>query len=147
MSHRIAALGLVLGALACNGPIVMLPGGQLEGEVAPTPEWTSLEDPYGTAQLETLPEDPYSVNLAYTVVDGRLYVNAGDTETRWVENMNADPRVRLRIDGRIYELRAERVRDPEEIAAFGQVWTSQSFFLRDPSQLDGEVWVDRLVAR
>ena len=97
-------------------------------------------------QLETRPDDPYSVNIAYTVMEGRLYVNAGDTETRWVQHMSADPRVRLRLDGVIYELRAERVSDPDELAAFARAWTSQSVFRRDPTQLD-EVWLYRLVAR
>ena len=54
--------------------------------------------------------------------------------------------MRLRLDGVLYDLRAERVIDPEEIAAFGKAWTNQSMFRRDPSGLD-EVWVYRLVPR
>ncbi|MCP5040560.1 MAG: nitroreductase family deazaflavin-dependent oxidoreductase, partial [bacterium] len=67
-------------------------------------------------QLETNPEDPYSVNIAYTVVDDQLYIYAGDTRTQWVENMEADPRVRFRLDDTIYELRAERVTDRNKIS-------------------------------
>ena len=99
-----------------------------------------------TIQLETRPEDPYSVNIAFTVLGGRLYVNAGDTETQWVKNIAANPRVRLRMDGALYDLLAERVTDTEEIAAFGAAWTSQSFFRRDPARLE-EVWIYRLVSR
>jgi hypothetical protein len=135
---------LVIAAAACNGPFVLLPGGKLDGEARPAPsDWTFAGD-YGTVQLETRPEDPYSVNVAFTVVDNRLYINAGDTETQWVKNIAANPRVRLRMDGVLYELRAERVTDPAEIAVFGEAWTSQSFFRRDPTGLD-EVWLYRLV--
>ena len=104
----------------------------------------------GTAQLEsTHAEDatPYSVNLAYTVIDERLYLNAGDTETQWVRNMTADPNVRLRIEGEIYELSARRVEAAAEIDTFAEAWTNQSFFRRDPRELDGEVWIYELVAR
>ncbi|MBW2500485.1 MAG: nitroreductase family deazaflavin-dependent oxidoreductase [Deltaproteobacteria bacterium] len=86
------------------------------------------------------------MNLVFTVVEGRVYVNAGASETRWVKNIQADPRVRLRIEGRIYELRADRVTDAAEIAAFGEAWTSQSFFRRDPRKPD-EVWIYRLDPR
>jgi hypothetical protein len=132
--------------LACSGPFGLLPGDGLDGEVAPVPgDWTFAGD-YGTAQLETRPEDPYSVNLAYTIVDGALYINAGDTETQWVQNMTANPEVRLRVDGVLYELHADRVTDGAEIARFAEAWTSQSMFRRDPTELD-EVWIYRLRAR
>ena len=147
MSSRVAlvvAAALVL--VACSGPFVMFPGGALEGDAQPAPaSWASVGE-HGTAQLETLPADPYSVNIAYTVMDGVLYVNAGDTETRWVKNMTTDPNVRLRIDDALYELAAERVTDAREIAAFGRAWTSRSSFYRDPAELD-EVWLYRMVAR
>ena len=137
---------LALAALACNGPTFVFPGGALDGEQKPVPSDWSFAGDYGTIQLETRPRDPYSVNIAYTVLDGRLYVNAGDTETRWVQNIAADPRVRMRLDGALYELRAERVTDPDEVAAFGSAWTSQSIFRRDPTALE-EIWIYRLVRR
>ena len=97
-------------------------------------------------QLESRPGEPYSVNVNFTVIGGELYVNAGDTRTEWVQNIDADPNVRLRIDGALYEVRAVRVTDPSEIARFGETWTKQSMFLRDPTQFD-EVWVYRMVPR
>jgi hypothetical protein len=146
VSFRTLAPLLVAAAIGCNGPFVLLPGGALDGETRPSPaDWTFAGD-YGTCQLETRPADPYSVNIAFTVLDGRLYINAGDTETRWVRNITENPRVRLRLDGVLYELRAERVSAPAEIAAFGEAWTSQSMFRRDPTRLD-EVWIYRLVPR
>ena len=135
-----------LGLLSCNGPMGLLPGGQLEGETRATPTDWSFAGDAGTAQLETQGEEPYSVNLAYTILGGHVYVNAGGTETRWVQNMERDPLVRLRIDDGIYDLRAQRVVDGDEITAFAEAWTSQSFFRRDPLKYD-EVWIYRLVQR
>lgn len=112
-SH-VLLLPLVFG-LACNGPLPFFSGGVLAGEVAPTPaDWSSFDE-FAVVQLETRPSDPYSVNITATVLDGILYVNAGDTETQWVEHMNSNPLVRLRNLGVIYELRSERVVDAEEI--------------------------------
>ncbi|MGI9590879.1 MAG: nitroreductase/quinone reductase family protein, partial [Myxococcota bacterium] len=101
---------------------------------------------HGTTQLETRPDEPYSVNVVFTVVDGALYVNAGDTETQWAKNIAQDPNVRLRIDDALYQLRAERVTDAETVAAFAKAWTSQSLFRRDPTELD-QVFLYRLVPR
>ena len=137
---------LVFALLACSGPFGLLPGGELEGAVEPAPSDWAFAGDVGTAQLETKRGDPYSVNLAYTILDGSLYVNAGATETQWVQNLTANPRVRLRIKGVIYELRADRVTDPAEIARFAQAWTSQSMFRRDPTEFD-EVWIYRLAPR
>jgi hypothetical protein len=137
---------LAATAIACEGPFVLLPGGELSGGVASPPADWSFAGDYGTAQLETKPDDPYSVNLAYTIVEGAVYINAGDTETQWVKNIGVDPRVRLRVDGVIYELRAERVVEPAEIERFAAAWTSQSVFRRDPTGLD-PVWIYRLGAR
>ena len=143
---RILPLLMLLALSGCSGPWLLLPGGSLEGEAEPAPSDWSFAGSYGTAQLETRAGDPYSVNLAFTVIEGRLYINAGDTETQWVKNMSADPLVRLRMEGLLYDLRAERVTDPGEIAVFADAWTSQSMFRRDPAGLD-EVWLYRLISR
>ena len=145
MPRRIL-FALLAAATGCNGPWSLLPGGELDGPVEPPPsDWSTLGE-YGTAQLETRAEEPYSVNLAFTVMDGRVYVNAGGNETQWVKNMEAEPRVRLRVQGTLYELQAERVTDPGEIAAFARAWTSQSTFRRDPTGYP-EVWIYRLGPR
>jgi len=150
LSHRFPfTLALVVAALAlpgCNGPFLLLPGGELDGEPArPPSDWT-FAGTHGMAQLETRPEDAYSVNIAYTILNDHLYINAGDTESQWAKNIAADQSVRLRMSGTLYALRAERVTDAAEIGRFGQAWTDQSMFRRDPAGLD-EVWLFRLVAR
>lgn len=141
---RIALL-LALVATGCNGPLPFLSGGKLTGETAPVPPDWKLAADHGTAQLETRPEDPYSVNIVYTVANGRMYVNAGGNEANWVKNIAANPAVRLRIDGVIYDLRAERVTERAEIEMFAAAWTSQSTFRRDPSKYE-QVWIYRLEA-
>ena len=146
-ASRICALGCALLIVTgCSGPWLLLPGGALEGEVVSAPaDWASLA-PFGTVQLETDPEEPYSVNIAGMLVEGVPQINAGDTETRWVENMNANPDVRLRIHDAIYELRASRVLETRAIAAFGEEWMKQGSWARDPTQFE-EVWIYRLDPR
>ena len=146
MSIRMLLTSLMLLSAACNGPMGLLPGGQLAGEPHPVPPNWGFAGDYGTVQLETLPEEPYSVNIAYTILDGRLFINAGGTETQWVKNMAVDPNVKLRLDGSLYDLRAVRVTDRREIDRFSTAWTSQSMFRRDPSSYE-EVWIYELVAR
>jgi len=85
-----------------------------------------------TIQLETRPEDPYSVNVSGAVVDGKLYVLAGDTLSRWANDL--------------YDLRARRVTDRAELQAFSVVWLSGNTFSRDPMTLR-EVWVYQLGPR
>ena len=145
----IASLLLLAPLLGCGGeggPAGLLPGAGLSGEAAPHPgDWRFAGDA-GTIQLETNPSEPYSVNLAYTVLDGRIYINAGGTETQWAVHIAADPRVRLRLDGRRYDLAARRVRVAAEVDAFAEAWTSQSFFRRDPRQYE-EIWLYELLPR
>jgi hypothetical protein len=146
MLFRVSSLASLVAMLGCGGPLGVLPGGRLSGESAAAPAvWDSVGNS-GQIQLETRPEDPYSVNINYTVLDEQMYANAGDTETQWVKNLAADPRARIRLDGRIYPVRAERVTDPGEMARFGKVWTSQGRFYRDPSELD-PAFVYRLMPR
>ena len=146
MSVRLLGLLLLVSIASCNGPLPFMSGGRLDGEVKSVPQTWALDEDFAIVQLETRPEDPYSVNIAYTLMGGRLYINAGDTETQWVKNMNANPLVRLRDAGQIYELRAERVTDAAEISEFGKAWTSHSMLHRDPVDLE-EVWIYRLLAR
>lgn len=146
MLVRLFSILLGFAVAGCNGPTLLLPGGKLDGNAMPTRADWSFAGEYGTVQLETRPDAPYSVNVAFTIIDGQIYINAGDTETQWVKNIAADPRVRLRLAGVLYDLRANRVTDSAEIAAFAEAWTSQSLFRRDPAQLD-EVWLYRLAPR
>ena len=141
-------LGWALALSACHGPIGLMSGGSLDdaGPITPAPTDWSFAGAAGTIQLETNPNAPYSVNLAFTVMNGRLFINAGGTETQWAKHIASDARVRLLMQERIYELRANRVTEHAEIEAFAEAWTGQSFFRRDPRRYD-EVWIFDLTKR
>ena len=94
------------------GPIVTVPGGKLSGATQPMPSSWAFTDEIEIVQLETRPSDPYSVNIWTVATEDVLYIVAGSgPETAWARNIEADPRVRLRVDDSIYELKAVRSND------------------------------------
>ncbi len=146
MCRFVFLLALSLSLAACDGPFGITSGGELSGTVEDPPVVWQFEAEAGLAQLETRPEDPYSINLAYVQLDGRLYVYAGDTRTNWVQHIEQNPLVRILIDETLYPVRVVRVSDDEELAAFAAQWTSRGMFQRDPLQFE-EVWLYRLETR
>lgn len=119
MEHGIetALFMLVLSLSGCGGPVLMIPGGALSGEVVTTPveDWSFVDSTF--LDLETRPDDPYSVELNYFVVDGQLYIDPAEGR-EWFEHLRADPLVRVRFDGKIYPLRAVLVGQPGELDDF-----------------------------
>ncbi len=158
MSARVR-IGLLLAVLvfstpllAC-GPLGPIPGGRLKGEVVDPPpdDWTEYAA-VETAQLETRPDDPHSINIWLGVVDGRLYVTTSlirgpddPNERDWVRHVAADPRVRLRVDGRVYELNAVRVESPETIEAVRRAMIAK--YDVEPDAHSDAAWVYRLNPR
>jgi len=144
---RILSLTACLLVLsACEGPFILLPGGELTGNVAALPNSWQLNEAAAIAQLETRPEDPYSINFTYVQLNGRLYAYAGDTRTNWVQHIELNPLVRVRVQDTIYPARAVRVSRDDELAEFAAVWVDLSAFQRDPLGSE-EVWLYRLEAR
>ena len=111
--------GVLALSIGCGGPLVMIPGGRLSGEVQPAPSDWAFSDAFENIQLETRPSDPYSVNL-WGVANGALfYVASGrGLESTWAENIESDPNVRLRIGEQVFELRAVRTDDPMDREQF-----------------------------
>jgi hypothetical protein len=109
-----AAITLCVG---CGGPRLIFPGGALSGEVVsePVEDWSFVEDTF--VDLETRPDDPYSVELNYVVRDGKLYIDPAEGRT-WFEYLKADPRVRVRFGGKVYPLQAVLVGRPGELEGF-----------------------------
>ena len=142
----LVALVLAASVAGCNGPFVLLPGGALEGSTAATPDSWSFTDEVDTVQLETRPADPYSVNVWVIALGETLYVHAGDNRTTWVENMEEDPSVRLRIDDSIYELLAARVEDQEEFDRFSDAY-ERKYGRRPGNENVAEAYLFRLSAR
>ncbi len=133
-------------ALGC-GPIVMIPGGALSGTPTPIPDDWTFTNEFDTVQLETRPEDPYSVNIWVVESGGSLYIAAGrGSETGWAQNLEGDPRVRLRVGEGLYDLRAVRANDPESRDRFLRAARAKYDF--DPEERDtNEAVLYRLVAR
>lgn len=118
----ISSLLLVLLA-ACSDPLIMLPGGRLAGTETPTPEqWREVPN---TIQLETNPDDPYSVNVWAAGIGADLYVATGEEGSTWSEYMEANPLVRVRMGDNIYLLSASRVSASQELAAVGAAYVAK----------------------
>lgn len=110
------------------------PGLWLKGEVVTEPmdnwDWVlEVDHPVrgNTIMLETKTwyGVPYSVTILPTPRGESLYIGGsarGERLSRefphykqWWANVERDPRVRLKIDGRIYEMTAALVHDPQEL--------------------------------
>ena len=101
-----------------GGPQGPIAGGRLVGLPASGAihDW-NFATPDEYVDLEVRGKDPYSVTIHYYVVDGALYVEAGDNYwSRWRPMLWADPIARVRFDGRVYPVRAVEVTEPAEVA-------------------------------
>lgn len=143
---------LAVGVLVACGPLGPISGGRLRGSVeAPPADWSAAHAAE-TVQLESHPDDPYSVNVWCGALDGRLYVPTSlilgpddPSEREWVRNAMDDPRVRLRVDGVVYELVAVRVDDPAEIEAARAMLLAK--YETEPDEHSGKAWIFRLEPR
>ena len=112
-----------------------LPGLWLSGEVVKEPidNWDWVLDVAhpergNTIMLETQTwyVIPYSVTILPTPRGDKMYIGGSARDARlarvfpdykqWWANVENDPRVRLKIDGKIYEMTAALVHDPVELA-------------------------------
>lgn len=136
-----------MGALwACGDPLVLLPGGALKGTSVEAPADWAFTDSVETVQLETLPGDPYSVNIWVIALDDKLYVHAGANRATWVENMESDPKVRIRVGDSIYPLAASRVSDQGEFDSFSDAY-ERKYDRRPRNENVAEAYLYRLVPR
>lgn len=140
----LVALAVVAG---CE-PVGPVPGGALDGTTAAIPDgWDEARDA-ALFQLQTRPDDPYSVNLWGVVVDGHLYVASGEgASSRWVGHLANDDSVRLRLGEAIYDLRAVRVADAGELEGVRLSYI-EKYQIEDDPDMEGEfgehAWVFRL---
>ncbi len=143
---RVAPLVIASFAMGC-GPVWMLPGGSLSGSTRPAPDDWAFSDTVDIVQLETLPSDPYSVNIWGVGVGDRFYVAAGEVaSSQWARNIAQDPDVRLKVGDAIYDLRAVRVQDDAEIEACMVALKRKYDFEPEPEQSAGAA-VFRLESR
>ena len=145
--RTILALSVIaLSMSACSGPFGFFPGGQLEGEVATPPADWSFTDEISTIQIETNPADPYSVNIWVLELEGALYLHAGANRAAWVEHLEADPRLRIKVDETIYELVSARVTDADEFARFAEKY-EEKYGVRPRNENIAEIYLLRLTDR
>ena len=98
----------------------------------PSPEdWSFVSDTF--VDLETRPDDPYSVELNYVVKDGKLYIDPAEGR-RWLDHIRADPRVRARFGGKVYPLKAVLVGKPGELEGFPE---DRFIYRLDPREAGG----------
>jgi len=101
-------------------PVERRPGTRLGGDLA-EPQDTDWSFIHGRNQIfletRTWYLIPHSVTTTSWAVDGAFYVPCGNCDTkRWPKNVQRDPRVRLKIDGKIYERTAMQITDAAERA-------------------------------
>ena len=143
-ARLIAVVSIFL--LAGCGPFLLLPGGKLDGATAPIPNDWTFSDEVKTVQVETRPENPYSVNIWAVGMGPLLYVHAGANRSRWVENMEANSDVRVRVEDKLYDLRASRVEGQDEFTRFSDAY-EQKYGLRPKNENVVEAYLFRLEAR
>jgi hypothetical protein len=144
------ALPLLLAAGPC-GPIT---GGRLSQDLKPAvaPADWSFTDEVSTIQVETRPDDPYSVTT-WCFTDGKtLYVSSDDAERKqWVRNVVADPRVRLRINDDVYDMQATRVTDEAElrrlVVLLKAKYTLARWGVNDDPAKSPQLWYFRMTPR
>src|SRR5262249_10261029 len=101
------------GGYFLDGPLGPIPGGKLSGPVSTGPP-ADIANLDKVVELEIRPERPWSLHVWNVAVDGGLYVpSARGEKRRWTAVAVREPLVRLRDHGQIYEMRIDRVTDPE----------------------------------
>jgi hypothetical protein len=145
MFARLVAVSSLFLITGCE-PFLLLPGGKLDGATAPAPNNWSFIDEVNTVQLETRPEDPYSVNIWAVGMGPLLYVHAGANRSSWVEHIEVDSDVRVRIEDMLYNLRASRVEGQDEFTRFSDAY-EEKYGSRPRNEDVAEAYLFRLEAR
>ena len=142
---RFIAVSSLLLIAGC-GSYNPLPGGKLDGSAAPAPKDWTFSDEISIVQLETRPEDPYSVNIWAVGMGSFLYLHAGANRSSWVEHMEANSDVRIRVEDKLYDLRASRVEGQDEFDQFSDAYEAK-YSTRPRNENVAEAYLFRLGAR
>lgn len=139
----LVAIGLLLGACEPVGPLA---GHTLSGEPTPPPaDWSSVAS-VETVQLQTRPDDPYSVNIWGVAIGPDFYIASGrGANASWVGHIASNADVKLRIGHALYELRAVRVTDAAELERVSAAYAAK--YEMDDEDKPKEPWVYRLDRR
>lgn len=134
---RFLVIPIALVCLAgCSEPFIVFAGGELSGEErTPPDDWSELHDEE-TFQLETRPDDPYSINIWAVGIGDDAYIGTGPGGTNWSEHIMRDPRVRLRVEDTVYPLLAQPVEDVTERRRVAQAYAEKYGMDRDQNWLE-----------
>lgn len=134
---RFLVIPIALVCIAgCSEPFIVFAGGDLSGEERPPPDdWSELRTEE-TFQLETRPDDPYSVNIWAVGIGEDAYIGTGPGGTNWSEYITRDPRVRLRVEETVYALLARPVEDVPERRRVAQAFAEKYDMDRDQNWLE-----------
>ena len=159
MTGRIAGASFLIAGLLCaawfgagflDGPVGMFPGGRLDG-----PDTDCAGVDWGRfaavreVELEVWPARPRSLTT-WSVVDGGELFVPGDFLTpwkRWPDQVLEDDRVRLRIGGRIFACRAERIADGARIDRLRAATAAKYDLAPDGRAARATVWWFRIGPR
>lgn len=117
----------LLAARRSDGPVEMIPGGPLSGEPerGPEPDWSFAES-LDTVELQVSSSPPRSILTGIVVHEGVPYLPVTLAPLkRWPSVLARDPRVVVRIEGRLFEREAVEVTDPELLARLISVGQSK----------------------
>jgi hypothetical protein len=94
-----------------------MPGGALVGPEGTAKNWVTAAAGSDTLELETRPEDPYSVRIGFVLRDGDLYIDPSE-DRRWYAYLVESDAVRVRFADTIYGARVVAVTDATELSGF-----------------------------
>ncbi len=120
MMRSLLAVFVAVLLLGCLSPQDRRPGLMLPGRVIAAPADWAFTDEHREIAVQVKPPYfiPHSVTVWCGSLDGRLYLAARDPETKnWPGWVDRDPRVRIGIDGSLYDGRLVDVTDAAEVAA------------------------------
>jgi hypothetical protein len=113
-------------------PWAQLPGKRITGvEVTERIEDWSFMEPSTRVILEVRPSDPYSLYIRAYQHKGVLYLNSISPENRWTQFLLEDPNLRLKVENKIYEVRATRVENPALVNEIQEAMEQMSPRLRE----------------
>lgn len=121
-------------------------GGKLDGDIKPIPDgWPEVTEA-DVIEIETNPNEPYSVKLWVIVMDDKPYIHAGANRATWVEHLESNPELILGHEGSLYELAAVRVTNDAEFKALREIYKDKYGNYPRNSNI-GEIYLYRLEPR
>jgi hypothetical protein len=128
----------------------MFPGGPFrqESESCRGVDWDQYAE-VSEVEVELRPDAPRSITTWSVVLDGALYIPADFLTPwkRWPHEVEADPRVRLRLGDRVLACRAVRVGEAQQILRLRAEIADKYQIAADGVAARTEVWWFRILPR